>query len=326
MNAPPPTTSRPAPGAGTERIAVVGAGLVGRSWAIAFARGGFEVALHDADPDAAREAVSALPAALDPLETLGLLGGRTPAEIREAIRPAGDLRDAVEGAVHVQENVSERIEVKRAVLGELDRLCPPGTALASSTSALMPSALARGLSHPERMLVAHPLNPPHLVPAVEVVPHPGTDPAVVEAVRDRLRRAGQTPVTLARETEGFVMNRLQGALLDEAFALVAEGVAGPEEVDQAMRDGLARRWAFMGPFETIDLNAPRGVRDYAERYGPAYEEIGRGRPNRHRWEGPLMDTIAADRAARLPAEERAARMAWRDARLAALAGHLGGER
>jgi 3-hydroxyacyl-CoA dehydrogenase len=306
----------------TERVAVVGCGLVGRSWAIAFARGGFRVALHDADGGAAREALAALPAALEPLAALDLLGGREPGEVLDAIEVAGRLEEAVDGASHVQENVSERVEVKRALLAELDRLCPPEAALASSTSALMPSDLARGLSRPERMLVAHPLNPPHLVPAVEVVPHPGTDPAVVEAVARRLRRAGQTPVTLARETEGFVMNRLQGALLDEAFALVAEGIASPEDVDVAMRDGLARRWALMGPFETIDLNAPGGVRDYAARYGPAYDGIGRGRPNRHRWEGPLMETVAADRAARLPEQERAGRMAWRDARLAALAGHL----
>ena len=308
------------------RVAVVGCGLVGRSWAIAFARGGFEVALHDAAPGAARAALEALPAALDPLEALGLLDGRSPAEIRGLIRVAETLGDAAGGAEHVQENVSERIEVKRAVLGELDALCPPGVALASSTSALMPSALAEGLSRPERVLVAHPLNPPHLVPAVEIVPHPGTDRRVVHAVADRLRRAGQTPVTLRRETQGFAMNRLQGALLDEAFALVAEGIAAPEDVDRAMRDGLARRWAFMGPFETIDLNAPGGVRDYAERYGPAYERIGRSRPERHRWEGRLLETVAEARGARLPDGARAERMAWRDARLAALAGHLGAER
>lgn len=158
------------------------------------------------------------------------------------------------------------------------------------------------------MLVAHPLNPPHLVPAVEVVLHPGTDPAVLEAVCDRLRQAGQTPVPLRRETEGFATNRLQGALLDEAFALVAEGVASPEEVDRALRDGLARRWAFMGPFQTIDLNAPAGVADYLARYGPAYEGIGRGRPNRHPWKGALAETVVAARRAACPT--RPARRVW----------------
>ena len=304
------------------RLAVVGCGLVGRSWAMTFARGGFEVALHDAAPGAARDALDALPAALAPLADLDLLGGRSPEAILDLIRVAETPEEAVEGAEHVQETVSERIEVKQALLAELDRLCPPATALASSTSALMPSALAEGLAHPERVLVAHPLNPPHLISAVEVVPHPGTDPGVVGAVCDRLRRAGQTPFVLGHETDGFVMNRLQAALLDEAFALVAEGVARPEDVDVAMREGLARRWAFIGPFETIDLNAPGGVPDYLARYGAAYDVMGRGRPNRPRWEGALAEAVVAARAEALPAEERPARMAWRDRRLAALAAHL----
>lgn len=304
------------------RVAVVGCGLLGRSWAIAFARGGFEVALHDAVEGVARAAVDALPGSLGPLAELDLLRGLHPREVMARIRVAQDVADAVEGAEHVQENVPEQIEVKRALLAELDALCPPDTALASSTSALMPSALAEGLAGSGRVLVAHPLNPPHLVPAVEVVPHSGTDPTVLEAVCHRLRQAGQTPVPLRRETEGFAMNRLQGALLDEAFALVAEGVASPEEVDRAVRDGLARRWAFMGPFETIDLNAPGGVADYLARYGRAYEGIGRNRPNRHPWKGALAETVVAARRERLPDAAREARMAWRDGRLAALAAHL----
>ena len=307
----------------TGRIAVVGCGLIGRSWAIAFARGGFEVALHDAAEGAAGGALDILPDALGPLVELGLLGGEEPAAILSRIRVADGLADAADGVEQVQENVSERLDDKRALLAELDALCPPATALVSSTSALMPSDLARGLVHPERVLVAHPLNPPHLIPAVEVVPHPGTDPSVTEAVAERLRRAGQAPFVLGRETEGFVMNRLQAALLDEAFALVAEGVASPEDVDVAMRDGLARRWAFMGPFETIDLNAPGGVPDYLARYGPGYEVMGRSRPNRHRWEGALAERVAAARAEALPEAERPARMAWRDGRLARLAAHLG---
>ena len=255
---------------------------------------------------------------------LDLLGGASPEAVLGRIRAEPALEGAVEGAVHVQENAPEKIEAKRALLAELDGLCPPGTALASSSSALMPSALAEGLARPERVLVAHPLNPPHLIPAVEVVPHDGTDPAVVEAVVGRLRRAGQQPFVLGRETEGFVMNRLQAALLDEAFALVAEGIASPEDVDLAIRDGLARRWAFMGPFETIDLNAPGGVPDYLARYGPGYEIMGRGRPNRHRWEGALAEAVLAARRERLSDADRPARMAWRDGRLAALASHLGG--
>jgi L-gulonate 3-dehydrogenase len=117
------------------------------------------------------------------------------------------------------------------------------------------------------------------------------------------------------------MNRLQGALLEEAFRLVAEGYASVEDIDIGIRDGLAMRWSFIGPFETIDLNAPGGVRDYAKRYQRAYEEIFASSRWRADWSGPVMDTVEADRRKRLPANRLAARQAWRDRRLMALAAH-----
>jgi len=126
---------------------------------------------------------------------------------------------------------------------------------------------------------------------------------------------------MRREIDGFVVNRLQGALLEEAFRLVAEGAAGVEDVDAAIRDGLALRWSFMGPFETIDLNAPGGVRDYALRYEPIYERIFGSMQWRASWRGPVMDRIEAERRARLPADRLAERQAWRDRRLMALAAH-----
>jgi 3-hydroxyacyl-CoA dehydrogenase len=134
--------------------------------------------------------------------------------------------------------------------------------------------------------------------------------------------AGQKPFALSHEIEGFVMNRLQGALLDEAMLLVEQGYVSVEDIDTAMRDGLARRWVFMGPFETIDLNAPDGIGDFLDRYGPAYSEIGRHRPNRLAWEGTLAETVVAARRALLPAERLAERQAWRDSRLARLAALL----
>ena len=121
-----------------------------------------------------------------------------------------------------------------------------------------------------------------------------------------------------------MVNRLQGALLEEAFRLVAEGAAGVEEVDTAVRDGLALRWSFIGPFETIDLNAPGGVRDYAQRYEATYERIFASTQWRTSWQGPVMDRIEAERRARLPAERLGERQAWRDRRLMALAAHKRG--
>ena len=126
---------------------------------------------------------------------------------------------------------------------------------------------------------------------------------------------------MKREIDGFLMNRLQGALLEEAFRLVAEGYASVEDVDVGVREGLAMRWSFIGPFETIDLNAPAGVRDYARRYQGIYERIFASPPSRADWSGPVMDTIEAERRKLLPADRLEERQAWRDRRLMALAAH-----
>jgi 3-hydroxyacyl-CoA dehydrogenase len=136
-----------------------------------------------------------------------------------------------------------------------------------------------------------------------------------------MRSAGHAPIVMKREIDGFLMNRLQGALLEEAFRLVAEGYASVEDVDAGVRDGLALRWSFIGPFETIDLNAPGGVRDYAKRYQRIYEGIFPSSQWRADWSGPVMDLVEAERRKRLPADRLAARQAWRDRRLMALSAH-----
>ena len=159
------------------------------------------------------------------------------------------------------------------MFARLDAAAPADTVLASSTSAILPSAFTENLKGRARCLVVHPINPPYLIPAAEVVPAPWTDPAFVERTATFLRSAGHAPIVMKRELDGFVMNRLQGALLEEAFRLVEQGYAGVEDVDVGIREGLALRWSFMGPFETIDLNAPAGVRDYADRYQGIYSGI-----------------------------------------------------
>ena len=304
------------------QVAVVGAGMIGRSWAIAFARGGYHVKLQDADPATTAASLRAIPGMLRGLAALDLLRDQSPEAVHGRIEAATSLEEALSDAIHVQENAPEDPVVKRAIFAALDAAAPADAVLASSTSALLPSTFAAGLPGAGRCLVAHPLNPPHLIPAVELVPGPQTRLEAVTQTRALMEEIGQRPIETTREVEGFIMNRLQGAVLDEAFWLVAQGLATVADVDTAMRDGLARRWVFMGPFETIDLNAPGGVGDFMDRYGAAYASIGSMRPNRPNWTGPLRDRICADRAAALPSDERAARMRWRDDRLAALANLL----
>jgi 3-hydroxyacyl-CoA dehydrogenase len=302
------------------KIGIIGSGLVGRSWAISFARGGHDAWLWDQTDGAAEAAIGYIAKILPDLEANRLLRGSTPAEVLGRLHVATTAKQALERAIYVQESTPENLEIKCAVYRLLDELADPDTILASSTTALLPSDFTNGLPGAGRCLVAHPINPPYLIPAVEVVPAPWTRPAVVQATMSLLTSVGHVPVVMKKELDGFLVNRLQGALLHEAFRLVADGYAGTEDIDACLRDGLALRWSFMGPFETIDLNAPGGVRDYVARYGPAFAKAAEGATVRD-WTGPVLDRIEAERRAKLPLAAIAARTAWRDRRLMALAAH-----
>ena len=303
------------------KVAVIGSGFVGRAWAISFARAGCEVALWDQDKDAPGKAVAYIERLLPDLEANDLLNGGAAGEVAARVHVASTLESALEGVVHVQENTPEDVEVKRAVFTRLDAAAPADAVLASSTSAILPSAFTEHLKGRGRCLVVHPINPPYLIPAAEVVPAPWTDPSMVERAAEFLRSAGHAPIVMKREIDGFVMNRLQGALLEEAFRLVDQGYAGVEDVDVGIREGLALRWSFMGPFETIDLNAPGGVRDYADRYQGIYSGIFPSSQWRVDWSGPVMDVIEPERRKKLAADKLVERQAWRDRRLIALAAH-----
>lgn len=294
--------------------------MIGRAWAISFLRGGCEVTLWDGNAEAPGLLRSALPEKFAALRAHGLLEEDTE-NLLSRLTICSTMSEALDGATHVQENTSEVLEVKRALFAKLDSLAPADVVLASSTSGLLPSAIFDGLAGRDRCLVAHPINPPYLVPAVELVPSPWTRPDIIAQTQAFLASVGQTPIVMKKEVDGFLMNRLQGALLDEAFRLVAEGYASAEDVDIGIREGLALRWSFMGPFETIDLNAPGGVRDYVERYAGMYGDVAAVFAERPDWTGPVLDKIETDRRARLPASALQQRQDWRDKRLMALAEH-----
>lgn len=301
-------------------VAIIGAGIVGRGWAICFARAGNEVRLFDDVPGSGAAALAEIAELIADLDGRDLLGGQSAARVNGRISLCEDLVAALDGAVHVQECTPEDVDLKGRVFAALDAAADRGAVLASSTSAILPSRFTEHLPGRARCLVAHPINPPYLVPAVEIVPAPWTDQDAVARTEALMRAAGQSPIVMRKEAEGFVMNCLQGALLHEAFRLVAEGYAGVEDVDTALRDGLGLRWSFMGPFETIDLNAPGGIRDYVARYGPAYARIAQ---DQHPvdWGGALLDRLEAERDARLPRDRIADRQRWRDRRLMALIAH-----
>ena len=303
-----------------QAVAVVGAGLVGSGWAIVFARGGLSVRLFDAQPGAAGSALRTITEQLRALDAAGLIDDADDALQR--ITVADSLAAAVDRAAYVQESVFERVDVKHEIMQDLDRVCPTQTIVGSSTSGIPASHFASGLGIASRVLIAHPVNPPYLVPVVELVPSPETAPEAVEFVRELMESLGQSVVHVRKEIEGFVLNRLQGVLLREAWALVEDGVASCEDIDKTVRDGLGWRWSFMGPFETIDLNAPGGVKDYAVRLGPLYHSVARSRDQREPWSAELMDEVEKQRRDLLPFDKLAERRAWRDRRLMSMAANL----
>jgi L-gulonate 3-dehydrogenase len=302
----------------SRRVAIIGMGLIGRSWAVDFARSGARVALWDAMDGVVETSLSQIRQLVSDMDGAGLLN-EAPEVILSRINPRSTLSEALSGADYIQENTPERIEIKHDVLAAIEANAQPDAVIASSTSGLLPSAMFENLASARRCLVAHPLNPPHLIPAVELVPGPATDAASLHTARMILEEAGHVVLTLRREIAGFVMNRLQGAVLDEAFRLVEQGIVGPEDVDIALRDGLAIRWSVVGPFETIDLNAPGGVSDYIDRYGRMYDDLAIGSEGRADWKGAVRDMVTADRRARLAVDQIPARTKWRDARLAEIA-------
>jgi len=253
-------------------VAVVGTGVIGRSWIVVFARAGCQTRVFDSDPKQLRKALAWLEEDLQLDRKDGFLSVEQSAAIRRRITLHHHLRDALRGVSYVQESGPERMELKQALYQELDRQAEPKAILASSTSGLNMSEIARGLNGAHRCIVAHPVNPPHLIPVVEVLPGRETDPQVVKRTAAFLKGMGQKPVLMNHYVKDFLLNRMQAALIREAVQLVEHGVTDVDGVDAVIRDGLGLRWALMGPFGVANTNADGGVREYLTRYREAYIE------------------------------------------------------
>jgi 3-hydroxyacyl-CoA dehydrogenase len=302
---------------GGRPVAVIGAGLVGAGWAIVFARAGLDVRVYDANPSATDHALSLIAEQLKELSSFGLVDH--PDEVAAHVTPAYRLADAVDGAAYAQESALELVDVKRRLMQDLEQVAPPDLVIGSSSSGIPGSAFTHGMQIASRVLIVHPVNPPYLVPVVELVPSPETSRATVDFADSLMRGLQRSVVHVRKEVQGFVLNRLQAALLREAWALVEDGVASCEDIDRTVRDGLGWRWSFMGPFETIDLNAAGGIADYAVRLGPLMHEIARSRTHEEPWSQELIRKVEAERRQLLSQDGLPGRRAWRDRLLMALA-------
>jgi 3-hydroxyacyl-CoA dehydrogenase len=255
-------------------VGLVGAGVVGHSWAIVFARAGLPIRVYDADPQKLGDFTDRVEQSLRLLwQADNRLDARWRRALLDRITVCESIADVLDGEVgYIQESVPEDLAVKRSVFSEIDRQARPGVIIASSVSALPMTEIARNTTNPQRCVVVHPTNPPHIIPLVEIVPSKATDPEVVVTVEAFMREVGQAPIVCRKEVFGFVLNRLQSALLSEAFFLAREGVASLSDIDRTVTEGLGLRWAFLGPFAVEDTNSD-SIEEGLIRFGESMREL-----------------------------------------------------
>lgn len=293
------------------RASIIGAGSIGVAFSVVFSRAGWDVNLYDPNADRRSAASRELRACLEDLKRFELLD-EEPAVVASRVRTMASLPEAVAFADLVQECAPERVELKREIFSQLEASAPASAILASSSSALPVSLYTSELAGRSRCIVAHPGNPPYLIPVIEIVPARFTDAIVAQHAEALYRQAGLSPVRVCKEVEGFIFNRLQGAVLREAYCLVRDGVANVNDIDTVMRDGLGPRWSFMGPFETVDLNTRGGIASHATKMGPAYLRMGAERGQNDPWTPELVEKIDQQRRSWLPLAQWANRVRWRD--------------
>ncbi len=276
---------------GIHSVAIVGAGSIGIAWSIVFASGGLDVRLFELDDSRREAALAAAESLLNEMHGAGLLSEPV-SVILERMSVWDTLAEVVEGVGYVQECIIENIDVKRELFRQLDLLTPREVVLASSTSAIPSSKFAGELEGRDRCLVVHPANPPYFLRVAEIVPAVFTSPAAVAKTAAILRRVAISPVLLNAEIEGFAFNRLQGALLREAYCLVRDGVISAVDLDTLVREGLGRRWSIIGPFATSELNTRGGLRQHSEILGAVYARFGLERGLENPWTPATIDTVA----------------------------------
>ena len=236
-----------------DRVAVVGAGLMGHGIALQFALGGRDVWLNDLTEDALSRAMDSVRTSMGTLQAVGLVDGDAAVQALERVHTEVSLDKALSGAELVIEAVFEDLDLKRSVFKRLDAISGGAAVLASNTSSFMVSQLAPGTEHPEKVVVANWWNPPYLLPLVEVVPGPETASETVDTLCSILSAVGKSPVVLRKESLGFIGNRMQFALLREAVSIVEQGIASAEDVDTVVKTSFGRRLSVAGPLEVFDI-------------------------------------------------------------------------
>ena len=301
------------------KIAIIGAGMIGRAWAIVFAKKCEQVVLYDTSNKAIENSILQISITAQELYKLNLLS-EDPNIFIKKISVTNNLNKAIKDVNYIQECGPEDLKIKKDIFSKLDQLVHKSIAIGSSTSGIKASSFSEGLKSPGRCLVVHPVNPPSLVPLVEIVPCELTEEKIIKFVYELMEKVGQKPIIVKKEIDGFILNRLQGALLNEAFKLISKGYVDSYDLDKTVKYGLGLRWSFMGPMETIDLNAPGGISDYAKRYGPIYQNVA-SELEAKEWNKSFYQKVEGEQRKIRSLEDKISRQKWRDKRLMALVKH-----
>ena len=284
-----------------KNIGVIGGGLIGASWAAIFSKSGFNVFVYDPYPDVFDTYESRVTSFLEELKTID-----ETINVKESLNRINanvTIEDLCSNVEYIQESAPEILSVKQELFAKLDNLAPEEVVIGSSSSAMPISSITQNLKGQHRCIITHPANPPHLIPCVEICPGENTSNRTIEKTKEIFTASGASIVNVKKEIDGFILNRLQGALLNEAMRLYSDGYASSDEIDATIRDGLGLRWAFMGPFETIDLNAPGGIKDYISRYGPIFVEMAKNQTKIPDWSEEAGKKLELERRKILGHEE-----------------------
>jgi 3-hydroxypropionate dehydrogenase (NADP+) len=256
-----------------KKIACVGAGTIGSSWALLYAVKGYGVIIYDVNDDAIVKSMNLIKKMLDTMVENDILKKSVVKTALGRIRATASL-DGIAGYDYVQESAVERLDIKIELLGRLEKIVGKDVIIASSTSGLPITAMQKDMKHPERMVIAHPFNPPHLVPLVEIVRGPETSQSTVETVHALMESLDKVPVRINKQLPGFAANRLQTALFRESIAMLADGVVDADGLEKIMNAGIGLRWAFMGPIVTASLaGGAGGMEYYLEHFDPLIQSI-----------------------------------------------------